>query len=181
MKTTHLEAGRLAALAVIAASVLTLLPTTPAAATDSSESCWYDVDTDEIGCFDASLDPHEQIELATGAELVAVPTGSNGGRSSADSSTIATVYLLATVWDSTSYAGQSMSYYTSNANICAGVAHGFPDLLSWKDRIESLQSYNGCVTWLYDDFGTLGLEYGPVSSSTNLGTFNNEARSMYIE
>ncbi|WP_281260200.1 hypothetical protein [Glaciihabitans tibetensis] len=33
---------------------------------------------DTTGCFDATLDPREQIELSTGTELVAVTTSALG-------------------------------------------------------------------------------------------------------
>ncbi|MFG6402526.1 hypothetical protein [Microbacterium sp. P04] len=161
-------------------SALIVLPAAPAMASAPDQSCWYDVDTDAMGCFDASLDPHEQIELETGATLIAVPTGDHGRLQSVVAEADP-VYLLATGWDATAQTGASISYYTSNAKICAGLSHSFSNLQAWNNRFESLQSYNGCEAYLYDGTGYSGSEYGPVASSSTLGTFNNRAESMIVE
>lgn len=178
----------------LSVGILSLLPFSPAAATQSAasasepgQSCWYDIDTDTMGCFDAALDPVEQIALATGAEVVAVPTGATPVAAFRAATTAASttagdeVFLLATGYDNVNYGAPSVTYVTSNPSICNGIWHTFPSLGVWNDRFESLESYNGCVTYLYDSTNFGGTEYGPITASPDLGSFNNRARAMVVE
>lgn len=172
---------RVTALA-LALSALALLPVTAAQAAapaSAPQSCWYNVDDDTMGCFDVSLDPQEQIELATGSELVAVPTGSQQRIATPAAAQVS--YLLATGWDTTGQTGPSISYFTTNASICNGLFHSFSTLQTWNNRFESLQAYNGCEAYLYENVNFAGTEFGPITSSLDLGTFKNRAESLIVE
>ncbi|CAD5990651.1 hypothetical protein [Agreia sp. COWG] len=156
----------------------------------ASQSCWQNVDTGETGCFDTGLDAHEQIEIATGLPLIAVETehGSTerarraASASSSSSTAAAATYLLMTGWDGISKTGDSKSYFTSNANVCnTGLIYGFAGLATWNDRFESIQSFNGCRTTLYDDIEFEGAVTAPIAESNDLGTFRNRASSLDIE
>lgn len=172
-------AGLLAALA--------LAPTATAAtaaAPADAQSCWVNVDTGESACFDASLDPIAQIEADTGTTVVAVPTGSMSvasARSAAAGAADAETYLLATGWDEVGYAGASVTYVTTNPLICNGIAHDFETLQTWNNRLESFQAYNGCQGWLFDAVQFSGEEFGPVTASSDLGSFRNRAESLSID
>ncbi|GAB2527040.1 hypothetical protein GCM10027064_25260 [Microbacterium petrolearium] len=169
-------AGLLAALA--------LAPTAAtAAAPADAQSCWVNVDTGESACFDASLDPIAQIEADTGTTVVAVPTGSMRVASarSAAVAADAETYLLATGWDEIGYAGASVSYFTTLPQVCDGYTHGFSTLHDWDQRFESLRSYNGCVSYVYDAINFSGTEFGPISASADLGAFKDRARSLWLE
>jgi hypothetical protein len=173
---------RITATVALAVGALSLFPFSAAQAVEPAQSCWYNVDDDTMGCFDAALDPHEQIELATGAELVAVPTaGAQRGTASRVAAADPVVYLLATGWEAADYSGASISYYTSNALICNGVSHLFSTLQTWNNRFDSVQTYNSCEAYLYDSTSYNGAEFGPVTASPNLGTFANRAESMIVE
>lgn len=174
----------------LALGALTLVPLSAAnaaAPAAPAQSCWYNVDNDTMGCFDAALDPQQQIELATGTEVVAVPTGT--ARTSAEASSTAALssvaapesFLLATGHDTIAYGTPSFTYFTQNPAICNGVDHPYLNLGTWSNRFESFQTYNGCVGYLFDSINYGGAELGPVTASTNLGTFNNRAESMAIE
>jgi hypothetical protein len=169
-------------------AALALAPTAATAASPAdAQSCWVNVDTGESACFDASLDPIAQIEADTGSTVVAVPTGSvsvASARSAAAGAADDETYLLATVWDEVGQPGppaQSNTYFTTNPLICDGITHSWDDLLDWNDRIESIRSFNGCVSYLYDDYNLYGEEFGPVVTSSDLGAFRNKARSLWIE
>ena len=171
---------RITALTAIAVGALSLFPISTAQAAEPTLSCWYNVDNDTMGCFDTSLDPHEQIERATGTQLVAVPTGAQS-RSAATAAASAATYLLATGWDATGRTGASVSYFTTNPAICTGLIHSFPNLGTWSNRFESFEAYNGCEGYLFDGVNYGGTEFGPLTVSNNLGTFSNRAESMSIE
>lgn len=153
-------------------------PATQAAA--PAQSCWYNVDNDTMGCFDASLDPQEQIELVTGSDLIAVPTGTQQ-RVAPSAAADPVTYLLATGWDAVGQTGVNFSYFTANAAICNGLSHSLGNLGVWNNRFESFVTYNGCEGYLYDSTDYFGTEFGPVVNSTNLGTFRNRAESMIVE
>ncbi|KJC63581.1 hypothetical protein [Agreia bicolorata] len=174
--------------ASVAASLLVASPAL-AATNAASQSCWENVDTGATGCFDSALDEREQIELATGRPLVAVETGSaNASRTAASTnattastSTATADYLLVTGWDGINQTGDSKSYLTSNTTGCgAGVNFSFQNLLTWSDRFESIQSYNGCLTTLYADINFGGAFTGLISTSNDLGTFKNKASSLDV-
>lgn len=151
--------------------------------TAAGESCWVNVDNGESACFDAALDPVEQIEAATGTTVVAVPTGSGQpfAQHRAAVASDETSYLVATGWEEIGQTGASVSYISMIADVCVDTMHGWADLGAWNDRIESLRSYNGCETYLYDDYDFLGEEYGPIVSSDDLGDFRDRARSLWAE
>ncbi|MFB2554196.1 hypothetical protein [Herbiconiux liangxiaofengii] len=177
---------RLAALGLTAAAALTLLIAGPAATASASPvSCWTNLDTGATGCFDASVDPVDAIENATGRPVVAETTGPaaarGAGEATAAPAAAAVDYLLLTAYDNTGLTGPSNSYFTSNTNICTnGYAYGFTNFGTFNDRFESFQSYNGCSATFFANSNYTGAEYGPYVSRTTMGTFNNTASSVYV-
>jgi hypothetical protein len=188
---THLALGtrpsrRILGLIVIGGAIAApLLSAGPAfgATNAASQSCWENVDTGETGCFDSALDEQQQIELATGRPLVAQETGTAGAARSftSPSATAAVDYLLVTGWDGINKTGDTKSYFTSNVSVCNGFGYSFQNLLTFNDRFESIQSFNGCVTTLYDAVDFDGPSTSPIATSNNLGAFNNRASSLDVE
>lgn len=182
MNSTASRTVSLAVAGLAAAAALASGAAPASAAPAAAQSCWVNVDTGASRCFDAGLDPLEQIEVDTGRPVVAVPTGT-GARSAAAApvpSATAASYILAVVYDGLSYSGASNTYFTSNSAICSGLSYGYPSLGAWNDRIQSVDSYNGCLTTLYWDANYGGAAYGPVGSSTNIGNMRSNASSLRI-
>jgi hypothetical protein len=191
-------------LATLASAVLlTLIPATADAATvptqatgqATGQSCWHDVDTGASSCFaTGSMSPAQAIAQATGDPVVATPTVESGTSSAAPASGSAsrsasqpapaagqsatTNFLLVVLYDGTNMTGNSNSYFTTNTKICVGIINQFPALSNFNDRTESFASFNGCQTSLWTDLNFGGTQYGPLASSTSLGTLNNTASSM---
>ena len=178
----------LALLAPPATADPTTDPTTP-----TGDTCWIDVDTMVMRCWEGQVDIVAAIEEATGQTVVAVPndeedegTASGVGPQSApglvpDDSAVspAAVELMMTVYDDIDYGGPSLSYSTSDSRIC-GIEHQFPTLGTWNNRIESVRGYNGCRILLYQNTNFSGLIYGPVGTSSNIGSARNQASSLAI-
>lgn len=167
------------------ASVSVAPPATGAAATaqPSGTSCWEDIDTGATGCYATGGETAQQaIAAATGKSVAAVPTAAGGASASSSRASAATAaaseYLITVLYSGTSYTGDSSAYYTSNANICDGVVNEFSSLSGFNDEAESVTSYNGCETTLYQNTNYGGTVYGPVTSSSTLGSFNDEASSL---
>ncbi|PRY67942.1 hypothetical protein B0I08_105103 [Glaciihabitans tibetensis] len=177
--------------ALLVGATVSLIPAVSATAATSAgasapaQSCWEDVDTGETGCFDASLDVQEQIELVTGNPVVAVETGTGGERrvapTSASSTAAAATYLLVTGWDDINMTGASKSYFTSSAIICDGGGYGYFNLGTFDNRFESIASYNGCSTTLYEKVDFEGTYTPYLTTSADLGAFKNWASSLDIE
>jgi hypothetical protein len=173
----------LAGLFAAGAVAISLLAASPALADEatSSQSCWTDVDTGATGCFDSSLNPQDQIELATGKTVVAAPTGTETAARSAAVATD-TLFMLVTGYDGTGRVGESNTYFTSNTSGCnAGLVFGFTGLGTWDNRFESIQSFNGCLTTLYTDTNFNGSFTNLLAFSDDLGTFKNVASSLDVE
>jgi hypothetical protein len=164
-----------AALGAVALTLTGGLAAAPAWA-DEPQSCWTDIDTGAVECFDASIDPVDYIEEATGYDVVAVPTGDAARFGDPEPFT---VYFLATVYDNTGLTIPSMTYSTSNDAVCT-IQHDFSNLGSWNNRIESFEAFNGCAVVFYDNPGFSTAIYGAASLSLNMGTANNRAESMSI-
>ncbi|GAB3617116.1 hypothetical protein GCM10027416_16730 [Okibacterium endophyticum] len=183
--TSHTARRRFAASSLMAAGVVAsaLLAVSPANAATSAndsptgESCWQNVDTGESGCFDSSLDPIEQIELATGKPLVANQTETE---TSFAARAVEENFLLVTGWDATGFEGESVSYFTETPNLCSVGAQNIASLGAWNDRIESFQSFNGCESKFFQNVLFAGGSFGPAASSSNMGTFNNQASSLIV-
>jgi hypothetical protein len=174
------------AIAVMAAATALVAGAAPASAAPvradtAPQSCWINVDTDASRCFDATLDPLEQIATDTGLPVIAVPTGAAARSAAPSPSAAAASYVLAVVYDGLSYTGASNTYFTTNSAICNGLSYGYASLGAWNDRIQSVDSYNGCLTTLYWDAGYGGAAYGPVGSSINIGNMRSNASSLRIE
>jgi hypothetical protein len=193
--TTTLSRGTARAISIAAVAFATLAMTTlgstaanaatPTAKAVAGQSCWDNVATWQTGCFATGMNPYQQISEATGTNVVAVPTagGAAAGARAAFATPhaiegAATSYILTNVWSSTNETGDAMTYFTTNSTVCVGGSYGFPSLGSWNDRIQSFQSFNGCVTTLYHDSNYGGTHFGPQSLASTLGSFNNQASSL---
>jgi len=170
-------------------------PTVTAVDEPTGDTCWLDVDTMVMRCWEGTVDIVAAIEEATGQPVVAVPNdeldpepsatepgAADGpglaGPPSGPAST-AVVELMMTVYDDIDYGGPSLSYSTSDSRIC-GIEHQFPTLGTWDNRIESVRGYNGCRILLYQNTSFNGLIYGPVGTSSNVGSARNQASSLAI-
>jgi hypothetical protein len=179
MRTSPTPA-RLLAAGLAAAGLSVLISASPAFASGTTTTaCWTDGDTQAVSCYptrDAMIDA---IETTTGGDFVAVPDGSASFAQPAPDTTFA----LVTVYDDLNLAGASMTYTTTNSAVCTGPSYGFSSLGSWNDRIESFQSFNGCVTTLYRDinYSPASPVFGPNTSSSNVGaTWRNQASSLSV-
>ncbi len=170
-RAKRITALSLSAVAIVGAS---LTAAAPAFGDTPEQSCWTDVDTGAVQCFDSSLDPIEAIEELSGESVLAIPDGQEAPLTTEGTFTI---FVLALAYDNTGFGSPTMSYTTTDSAIC-GDEHDFGDLGSWSDRIESFQGMNGCSAIFYRDvnFGTV--IFGPAASSTNMGSANNQASSI---
>lgn len=188
--TTALLAAPTAAQAATSATPapasVSVAPTATGAATTaqpSGTSCWEDIDTGATGCYATGSETAQQaITAATGKAVTAVPTATDGASASSSRTSVATAaasdYLITELYSGTGFSGDSAAYYTSNANICDGVSNEFSSLSGFNDEAESVTSYNGCETILYENTNYGGTSYGPVTSASTLGSFNDEASSL---
>ncbi len=189
---TTTTARRLAplGLAAVAAALLAslALPATSARADAPAQSCWENTNTGESQCFDASLDPLQQIADATGTTVIAVPTtpgpqtrrvapAHTDGIASPDTS-----FVQVILYDGNDFGGASFSYFTTNSSVCNGLIYPIANIdSSFNDRANSFQSFNGCQTTVYADPSFGGSSFGPVVSVTSLGPLNNETSSLLID
>ena len=108
---------------------------------------------------------------------MAVETGGAPARSAAPSAAAAE-YLLLTGWDDINQSGASKSFFTSKPPQCGLAVYGFQNLGTFNNTFESIQSYNGCLTTLYDGVDYLGEFTTPIAASNDLGAFRNRAESF---
>ncbi len=90
-------------------------------------------------------------------------------------------FALVVVYDGTNFTGASNGYFTTDGSICSGQIYGYSSLGSWNDRIESLETFNGCAATLYLNINYGGSSFGPVGAANTLGSFNNQASSMRVQ
>lgn len=171
-----------ALLSLAGAASLALVSTAPAQAAET-QSCWVNVDTGETSCFDSSIDTFDKIAEDTGLPVVAVQTGTAARSAAAKAATplaTAASYIITVGYEGLSYSGANIAYYTTNPAICSGASYSYATLGAWNDRFQSIDSYNGCTTTLYQDANFGGPAYGPVGSSTNIGNMRSQASSIKV-
>jgi hypothetical protein len=151
----------------------------------STEACWLNLDTDELQCFDDRETLLAVIE-DTGTALRFAPTVEESFAASSQSSLsggvgLLATYFLATLYADSGYSGASLDITTSNSWMCSGTQYNANLSGSWNDRVSSFESYGGCRTRLSTHINQGGPWYGPYTSASSLGTFNDDASSYRVQ
>ena len=151
----------------------------------TTEACWLNLDTDEIVCFDDRATLLATVE-DTGAELRFAPTVEESlaaGTQSSLSGSVGTmaIYFLATLYADSGYSGSTLDITTGNSWMCSGTQYNGNLSSAWNDRVSSFESYGGCRTRLATHINQGGPWYGPYTSASSLGTFNDDASSWRVQ
>lgn len=165
----------LAAIFAVTTGALVLIATPAQAASSgrSDDACWINADTGVTRCF-VDDDTLQDAVAASGAVLV------EEGTAARLPAGILATYVLARLYDGTSYTGASATVTSSNSAICTtgpGVTGNLP---SFNDRTSSFHSYLGCVTRLFANNGQSGAWYGYATDAPTVGGLDNLASSFSI-
>ncbi len=149
-----------------------------------TEACWLNLDTDEMRCFEDRDTLLAAVE-DTGVELRFAPTVEESFAASTQSSFsggvgLMAIYFLATLYADSGYSGSTLDITTSNSWMCSGTQYNGNLSGSWNDRVSSFESYGGCRTRLATHINQGGPWYGPFTSASSLGTFNDVASSYRV-
>lgn len=150
-----------------------------------TEACWLNADTDELRCFDDRKALFAAVE-STGAEVRFAPAveeslAANSQTSLSGGFGTLAIYFLATLYEHTGYSGSTLDITTSNWWMCSGTQYNGNMSWAWNDRVSSFQSYGGCRTRLSTHTYQGGPWYGPYTSASSLGTFNDVASSWRVQ
>ena len=148
-------------------------PASAATLASSEEACFLNIDTGEYGCYttEAALDTALAIR---GAQLT------TSARSSVTAAASA-VYTYARLYADSNYGGAALTLTGSSSSGCAGGYSSSANLPSaWNDRVSSFMGYLSCKVRLAEHSNQGGTLYGPFSSATSLGSFNDKASSFRI-
>lgn len=150
----------------------------------ATEACWLNLDTDEILCFDDRETLLTAVE-DTGAVLRFAPAVEESFAASTQSfsggfGTLA-IYFLATLYADAGYSGSTLDITTGNSWMCSGTQYNGNLSGSWNDRVSSFESYGGCRTRLSTHINQGGPWYGPYTSASSLGSFNDVASSYRVQ
>lgn len=148
-----------------------------AMAESKGNSSWVNVDSGEISYYDSSTTPLAALSEITHLPVVALE-GEERSTTNSGVTTGLAAYTLGILYDGASFTGSSQGYFSTNSSICTGVVYTFNTLGTWNDRAGSFQGFNGCQATLFLNTYLGGAQFGPFSSATGLGAFNNQVSSM---
>lgn len=149
--------------ALVAGAPAAADPVTPdAGPAVALESCWLDSTTDVTRCF--------ADDDARDAAIASVSSAARGAAALA-------TYPLVRIYADAGYTGANL--IITGGSPCTTTQSGNLSA-AWNDRVSSFQSTTGCTTRLAENTGQGGTLYGPYSSSSALGAFNDRASSWQV-
>lgn len=167
-----------AVLACIAAVGASAIGAVPASAAPGDENCGVFVDTGETICVPQGEDLHAAVLEQTGQVVVDAAASETMSARSLEAGTAAT-YLLARLYDGTSYSGSYWDLYGSSSCV-SGQWMGNANI-SFQDRASSMRGYSNCKVKLYEHTNYSGASYGYYSYSSSISsTMNNKASSVRV-
>jgi hypothetical protein len=151
---------------------------------DTAGVCWLDTDTEAYECFESQQAWEEALaergyvlvylEEAPSAQEVEELGAARGGAG------LLTIYVLSIMYEDASYGGDSIGVTTTNPAYCSGTSYSGNMPAGFNDAVSSFQSYLGCRTRLAQNTGQGGSLYGPFTSASSLGAFNDTASSYLV-
>jgi hypothetical protein len=164
----------------------------PAADESHSNFCWMSVSNHYSACFHSEAEVLADVRAVTGQALVYPSEGLSSGTAhgspgasqsvSPVDATVATAYVLATIYDDQNYEGGSYTFTDTHSTTCGGYNYTF-DIMpgGWDNRVSSFKSYGSCKTRLSENTNQGGRSVGPVSSKAYVGdAMNDKASSAFI-
>lgn len=166
----------LACIAAVGASAIAAAPATASVEQD----CGVFVDTGETICVPRGEDLHAAVLEQTGQVIVdaAAPSARSSSADGIEAGVAAT-YLLARLYDGTSYSGSYWDLYGSSSCV-SGQWMGNANI-SFQDRASSMRGYSNCKVKVYEHTNYGGASYGYYSYSSSISsTMNNKASSVRV-
>lgn len=182
MKNNALKAA--AAIAITIGLVAVAAPAQAASLADdpkADKACWSAYKSDEVLCFDTFEEMLAGVEKKTGSPIIF--EGADKGRAAdGEASLLAGTYALVTLYADQNFAGGSYTMTDSNSATCSAYSYTINSMPSgWNDRVSSFQSWATCKTRLSENTNQGGIQYGPIGSTTYVGSvMNDRASSVWI-
>ena len=173
--------GAAVALAAVLVNVAPAQAASVAPEKTDAPSCWYDLDSAELQCYADDLARTGAIVAETGKSPVIGTTGRGALQTQGLVSTQA-VYIVAQMYQSADYAGNSLVVSTSQSAMCTTYSWTVNTMPSfWNDAVGSFKSYGTCKTRLSEHNNQLGTRYGPGKNAPALGYMDDKTSSYVVD
>ena len=173
--------GAAVALAAVLVNVAPAQAAPVAPAQTDAPSCWYDLDTAELQCYADDLARTGAIVAETGKSPV-VGTSARADLQTKGLVSTQAVYIVAQMYSSASYSGNSLVVSTSYSSMCTGNSWTVNTMPSyWNDAVGSFTSYGTCKTRLSEHTNQGGTRFGPGKTASALGWMDDKTSSYMVD